>query len=71
TYKCPTSSQQSPITKPHHNPPNHAHKLPVRMYRNPPNLSTPKILTSRGDVQLHKPPGLAAYFTKPCCLAAS
>ncbi|KAF6149448.1 hypothetical protein GIB67_016986, partial [Kingdonia uniflora] len=47
TYKCPTSNQHSPITEPHHNPPNHVHKSPTRMYRNPPGLSTPKISTSR------------------------
>ncbi|KAF6167593.1 hypothetical protein GIB67_031176, partial [Kingdonia uniflora] len=44
TYKCPSSSQQSPITEPHHNPFNHVHKSPARMYRNPPGLSTPKML---------------------------
>ncbi|KAF6168401.1 hypothetical protein GIB67_004953, partial [Kingdonia uniflora] len=44
TYKCPTSSQQSPITEPHHNPPNHVYKSPARMYKNPPGLSTPKML---------------------------
>ncbi|KAF6142190.1 hypothetical protein GIB67_037108, partial [Kingdonia uniflora] len=47
TYKYPTSSQQSLITEPHHNPSNHVHKSPARMYRNPPSLSTPKILISR------------------------
>ncbi|KAF6145540.1 hypothetical protein GIB67_037573, partial [Kingdonia uniflora] len=47
TYKCLTSSQQSLITKPHHNPPNHVHKSPARMYKNSPGMSIPKIPTSQ------------------------